>query len=85
MNSPEWDERGWTKVKNPSGEMVRTKIYQRKLISFVNTMPENIEVRKKLAELLQVPFEDLLGDLDITIDIMKFKNTTKEYRKYLKG
>jgi hypothetical protein len=89
MNSREWDRSGWTKIKNPSGEVVRTKQYIRHLHSFVNTMPENIKTRKQLAELLQVPVNDLMGELTITIDIMKHKQITrmynlKKYRGYFK-
>jgi homoserine trans-succinylase len=84
MNSREWDMYGWKKVKNPSGEMARTKQYIRYLQTAVNLMPYNIKVRKQLAEILQVPPNDLMGELTITIDTMKHKHITKEYnlKKY---
>lgn len=47
-------------------------------------MPSVVNNRRILAEVLQVPFEDLLGELTITVDIMKHDHTTKEYQKYLK-
>jgi len=80
MNSQEWNQCGWSKVKNPSNEIVRTKQYIRYLLSYVNAIPNNIKTRKKLADVLQIPLDDLLGDLRITIDITKHKHTSKEYK-----
>ena len=90
MNSREWDMYGWKKVENPSGEMVRTKQYTRYLQTAINLMPYNIKTRKQLAEILQVPPNDLMGELTVTIDIKKYKYITrrynfKKYRRYFKG
>ncbi len=89
MNSKGWNQYGWAKLKNPSGEIVRTKTYTRYLCSFINAMPDCIKTRKQLAEMLEIPDNDLMGDLKITIDITKHKHTTREYnlkkyRRYLK-
>ncbi|MFA5298884.1 MAG: hypothetical protein WC389_11820 [Lutibacter sp.] len=89
MNSTEWDKRGWSKFQNPSGEMVRKKTYERSLPDWANAVPNCIKDRKILAQVLQVPFEELLGDLCITVDITKYKQDTrryhlKKYRRYLK-
>jgi len=88
MNSTEWDDSGWNKFKNPSGEVVRKKQYIRHLLSYVNAVPDCIKARKKLADLLQIPTDDLMGDLRITIDITKHKHTTimynlKRYRRFI--
>lgn len=84
MNSKEWEETGWTRVVNPSKEVVHTKTFQRTLFTYINAMLSVVNNRRILAEVLQVPFEDLLGELTITVDIMKHDHTTKEYQKYLK-
>ncbi len=89
MNSKDWNKYGWTKKINPSGEIVRTKQYTRFLTSFFNTMPDCIKKRKQLAEILEIPDNDLMGDLKITIEITKHKYVTREYnlkkyRRYLK-
>lgn len=89
MNSTEWNDSGWTKFKNPSSEVVRKKQYVRHLLSYVNDIPDCIKTRKQLAQILQIPDNDLMGDLVITIDITKHKHTTREYnlkkyRRYLK-
>jgi hypothetical protein len=89
MNSQEWNERGWTKFKNPSGEVVRKATYKRVYLNYCNSVPDCIKARKILAKVLQIPFEDLLGQLDITIDITKYKSDSrryhlKKYRRYLK-
>jgi hypothetical protein len=89
MNSQEWDKYGWTKTKNLSGEIVRTKKYTRYLQTAINLMPYNIKIRKQLAKILEVPPDDLMGELTITIDIMKHKHITRKYnlkyfRRYLK-
>jgi hypothetical protein len=85
MNSQEWNQQGWTKFKNPSGEIVRKKT----LPNWANYVPDCIKARKQLAEILQIPFEDLLGDLRITVNITKYKQDTrryhlKKYRRFLK-
>jgi len=90
MDSREWNNNGWDKVKNPSGEIVRTKKYTRYMMSYCNAMPECISDRKRLAEVLQIPVDELLGELTITVDITKYKHITREYklkkyRRYLKA
>ena len=81
MNSREWDMRGFTKFKNPSGEVIRKKTYQRTLIAWDNQNTRSIVAeRKKLAEMLGVPYEDLLADLDITIEIKRYPR----HRRFLK-
>ncbi len=81
MNSQEWDDRGYKKHTNPSGEVIRVKTYQRGLIAWDNYPAQSIVAqRKKLAELLGVPWEDLLADLDITINIKRYPR----HRRFLK-
>ena len=81
MNSQEWDSKGYAKFKNPSGEVIRTKIYHRILIAFDNVSTRKIVAeRKQLAKLLGVPYEDLLADLEITIDIKRYPR----HRRFLK-
>lgn len=80
MNSREWNNSGWSKVKNPSNEIVRTKQYTRHLLSYINAIPNNIKTRKILADVLQIPLDDLLGDLKITVDITKHKHTSRDYK-----
>lgn len=89
MNSQEWDERGWTKFKAPSGDIVRIKRYKRLMMNFGNITPQCIKDRKVLADILEIPVEDLLGALHITIDITKHKEDSrryhlKKYHRYLK-
>lgn len=89
MNSRQWDMYGWDKFQNPSGEMVRKKQYKRTLLDYCNSVPGCIRTRKILADVLQVPLDDLLGTLEITINITKYKRDTrryhlKKYRRYLK-
>ena len=81
MNSREWDMRGFTKHTNPSGEVIRVKTYQRMLIAFDNYSTRTIVAqRKRLADLLGVPRQDLLADLDITIKINRYPR----HRRFLK-
>jgi hypothetical protein len=81
LNSREWDSKGYAKFKNPSGEIIRTKTYRRILIAFDNVSTREIVAeRKALAKILQVPYEDLLADLEITIDIKRYPR----HRRFLK-
>ncbi len=81
MNSREWDMRGFKKYKNPSGEVIRTKTYERILLAWDNySAREIIAKRKKLADLLGVPWYDLLADLEITINIKRYPR----HRRFLK-
>ena len=81
MNSREWNQRGFKKHTNPSGEVIRTKTYWRGLIAWDNKDARTlIAERKKLAELLQVPWYDLLADLDITVEIKRYPR----HRRFLK-
>jgi hypothetical protein len=81
MNSRQWDERGFTKFTNPSGEVIRKKTYKRTLIAWDNKSTRSIVTeRKRLAELLQVPACDLLADLTITIEIDRYPR----HRRFLK-
>lgn len=81
MNSRQWDRLQFRKHTNPSGEVIRTKTYERKLIAWDNYSNRTIVAnRKKLADLLGVPYYDLLADLDITIKINRFLR----HRRFLK-
>jgi len=81
MKSHEWDRRGFTKHTNPSGEVIRIKTYLRKFIAWDNLPTRSIVAeRKKLAELLQIPWTDILADLDITIEIKRYPR----HRRFLK-
>lgn len=81
MKSREWDMRGFRKHTNPSGEVIRVKTYHRGLIAWDNySTREIVSRRKKLAELLQVPWQDLLADLDVTVEIKRFPR----HRRFLK-
>jgi hypothetical protein len=90
MNSREWDMYGWLKFKNPSGEICRKKQYGRYMLTFSNDMPNVIKQRKALAKILQVPENDLMGELSITINITKYKHLNrlyklKKYQRYING
>jgi len=81
MDSQEWDERGYKKYTNPSGEVIRTKTYQRKIVAYDNYPARSIVAkRKQLANLLGVPWYDLLADLDVTIKINRYPR----HRRFLK-
>lgn len=81
MRSLEWDMKGFKKHTNPSGEVIRVKTYQRKLIAWDNYPTRTIVAnRKKLATLLGVPWWDLLADLDITVNINRYPR----HRRFLK-
>ena len=81
MNSREWDRRGFAKQVNPSGEVIRVKTYHRTLIAWDNQSTRSIVAeRKKLADLLGVPYKDLLANLEITIDIKRYPR----HRRFLK-
>jgi len=81
MDSREWDSMGFVKFKNPSGEVIRTKTYQRTLIAWDNQdVRFLVAKRKKLADMLGVPWYDLLADLDITINIKRYPR----HRRFLK-
>jgi hypothetical protein len=81
LDSREWDNKGYIKFKNPSGEVIRTKTYRRFLIAFDNVSTREIVAKRKaLAKLLEVPYEDLLADLEITIDIKRYPR----HRRFLK-
>lgn len=81
MNCRQWNERGYCKRRNPSGEIIRTKTYERKLIAWDNEPNRSIVAkRKKLAELLGVPWYDLLADLEIKITIERYP----KHRRFLK-
>lgn len=88
MKSDEWDARGWKKHTNPSGEVIRTKAYQRTLIAWDNCSPRKLlSERQKLAEILGIYDIDLLCDLDITITCNRFRKHQWLYRytnKHLK-
>ena len=73
MNSRQWDTMGFKKHTNPSGEVIRVKTYYRTLCAFENyPIGTIVTERKKLAELLGVPWYDLLADLEVTIDIKRY-------------
>ena len=81
MKSREWDERGFEKYTNPSGEVIRVKTYERILIASDNTSVRSIVAeRRKLAELLGVPWYDLLADLEVTVRINRYPR----HRRFLK-
>ena len=83
MNSREWDRKGFKKHTNPSGEVIRVKTYWRGLIAWDNLPTRSIVAqRKKLAEILQVPWTDLLANLDITIEIKRYPKD-RRFLKYL--
>lgn len=81
MKSLEWDMRGFVKHRNPSGEVIRKKTYERTVTAFDNVPTRTIVAnRKKLADLLGVPWQDLLADLKITIEINRYPR----HRRFLK-
>lgn len=81
MNSRDWDRLGFTKRKNPSGEVIRVKKYERTVIAWDNYPTRSIvSERKRLAELLQVPWYDLLADLTVTVEIERYP----KHRRFLK-
>ena len=81
MKSKQWDDMGFTKFRNPSGEVIRKKTYWRGLFAYDNYSVRSIVAkRKKLAELLGLPWYDLLADLDITIEINRYPR----HRRFLK-
>ncbi len=81
MNSRDWNIRGFKKHTNPSGEVIRTKTYWRGLIAYDNYPTRTvISQRKKLASLLQVPWYDLLADLEVIIKIERYPR----HRRFLK-
>jgi hypothetical protein len=85
MKSHEWDRFGWKKHKNPSGEVIRTKTYERILIAWDNWSTHKImSERNKLAKLLGVNAWDLYADLDITINIKRYPRH-RRFLKYLPG
>ena len=72
---------GFKKHTNPSGEVIRTKTYERGIIAWDNEDKRStISKRKQLATLLGVPWYDLLADLDITIKINRYPR----HRRFLK-
>jgi len=81
MNSREWNMRGFKKHTNPSGEVIRTKTYSRILIAYDNIPTRSIVAkRKKLADILGVPWYDLLADLEITVNIKRYPR----HRRFLR-
>ena len=81
MKSMEWDMRGFKKHTNPSGEVIRVKTYKRILIAWDNMPTRTIVAeRKKLAKLLGVNWQDLLANLEVTIEIKRFP----KHRRFLK-
>ena len=81
MNSRQWNRLGFRKHTNPSGEVIRVKTYERQLPAWDNQPCRSIVAeRKALATLLQVPWTDLLADLDITIEIKRYPR----HRRFLK-
>ncbi len=82
MNSSEWNMHGWKKFTNPSGEVIRTKTYERLLIAWDNESTKSlISKRKKLADLLGVSAEDLYANLEITINIKRYPRH-RRFNKY---
>ena len=72
---------GFKKYTNPSGEIIRVKTYEREIIAWDNySVHEIVSARKKLAELLGVPWYDLLADLKVTIKINRYPR----HRRFLK-
>jgi hypothetical protein len=85
MKSNEWNRRGYQKHTNPSGEVIRTKTYTRILVPFDNVSVRSIvSERKKLAKLLQVPYEDLLATLIITVEIKRYPKD-RRFLKHVKS
>lgn len=85
MNSREWEQRGFTKHANPSGEVIRTKTYRRGLVAWSNQSARSlIAERKQLAKLLGVPWYDLLADLEITVQINRYPRH-RRFLKYIPG
>lgn len=81
MNSREWDSLGFKKHTNPSGEVIRTKTYERTLIAWGNYSTRSIVAkRRQLAELLGVPWYELLADLEITVKIDRYPR----HKRFLK-
>ena len=81
MNSREWDLRGFKKYRNPSGEVIRTKTYERILVAWdTHSAREIVSARKKLAELLGVPWYELLANLEVTVKINRYRR----HRRFLK-
>lgn len=84
MNSNEWDNRGYTKFTNPSGEVIRKKTYKRILTAWDNQPTRSLVAeRTKLAKLLGVPAPELLADLNITIEINRYPRH-RRFLKYIK-
>lgn len=85
MNSREWDRNGFTRFTNPSGEIIRVKTYIRHIIAPDNQSVESIVANRKiLAELLEIPYPDLLADLEITVKINRYPRH-RRFLKYLKN
>jgi len=81
MKSIEWDMRGFKKHTNPSGEVIRVKKYERIILTYDNVPTRTIVAeRKKLADILEVPWQDLLADLEITVNIKRYPR----HRRFLK-
>ena len=81
MKSREWDMRGFKKHTNPSGEVIRVKTYERLIIAWDNYPTRTIVAnRKKLADLIGVPWRDLLADLEVTVKIKRYPR----HRRFLK-
>ena len=82
MRSNEWDRQQWEKHTNPSGEVIRVKTYKRLLWTFDNTNARSVVAqRKQLGKLLGINHEDLLADLEITVDIKRYPRH-KRFLKY---
>jgi hypothetical protein len=82
MNSLEYKRRGYLKVKNPSGEFVWIKRYDRILPAWDNLSTEELLIqRQKLAEILQVPVNDLMADLEIIVHITKYPRRHSRFSK----
>ena len=81
MNSRGWDMRGFEKHTNPSGEVIRKKTYKRLVIAYDNVPTRTIVAhRKKLADLLGIHWQDLLADLEVTVEINRYPR----HRRFLK-
>ena len=85
MKSNEWDAREWIKQINPSGEVIRTKTYKRIMPAWDNWTPRKLLAeRTKLAKILEVPVEDLMCNIEITISCCRYPKHQKWSRYFNK-
>jgi len=84
MKSREWDIRGWKKKTNPSGEVIRSKTYNRILPLWDNSRIAVINERDILARILGINKRDLYCNLNITIECERYRRNGRLLKR-LKG